>query len=213
MASRAYGDAAKEQRRQVILETAATLFETMGGGLPSVAQIAEAAGLGKGTIYLYYRTKEEIFAAQLLEAWSPALAILGEEMARTERSLGAQLDAFVTRFVRYVDAHPSLLRLDGLCKEVLERNMTVAALGAHKIAFLDRINQASSGLEASLSLPAGRGFQLLTRCHALTRGLWQSFGDPVGDCDALGSPHPVFATELREALLEYWRGALGPALA
>ncbi|MCB8883326.1 TetR family transcriptional regulator [Acidisoma cellulosilytica] len=208
MTRRAYDIAAKEQRRQTILETAATLFETMGGGLPSVAQIAEAAGLGKGTIYIYYRTKEEIFAALLLESWTPVLALLNQEMVRPNQTLAQRVEGFVTRFVRYVDAHPALLRLDGLSKEVLERNMTRDALIAHKQAFLERLDAASRDLETALGLPSGRGFQLLTRCHALTRGLWQSFGDPIADCATDGRPNPVFAKELYEALLEYWRGAL-----
>lgn len=208
MTQRAYDSISKDQRRQAILEAASSLFEKTDGALPSVAQIAAAAGLGKGTIYLYYRTKEEIFAALLLERWLPALQILEEEFTRSELVLVRRIEAFISRFVDYVRAVPALLRLDALSKEVLERNMSQAALAAHKEAILKDIDRIGKTLENTLGLPPGRGFKLLTRTHAMTRGLWQSFGDTPLDCELDQHHHPDFAEELQEALFEYWRGAL-----
>ncbi|GAA4501685.1 TetR family transcriptional regulator [Gluconacetobacter tumulicola] len=208
MTLRAYDKTAKEERRSTIIQTARHLFEKQDGRLPSVAQIAEAASLGKGTIYIYYRTKEEIFAALLRESWAPALRIVEEEMTARSRPKAQSIQSFVTRFVEYVEANPRLLRLDALSKEVLERNMSPEALIAHKRAFLESLDRVSRDLEAAFGLERGRGFQLLTRCHALTRGLWQSFGDPVQGCATAEFPHPNFGTELKEALQEYWRGAL-----
>jgi AcrR family transcriptional regulator len=207
MTQRAYDSTSKEQRRQVILEAASSLFEKTDGTLPSVAQIAEAAGLGKGTIYIYYRTKEEIFAALLLERWLPVLQILEEEFTRPELALIERIDTFISRFVEYVRSFPSLLRLDALSKEVLERNMSQTALLAHKGVFLKYLDRAGKTLENALALEPGRGFKLLTRTHAMTRGLWQSFGDTVLECEDQHH-HPDFAEELQEALFEYWRGAL-----
>jgi hypothetical protein len=85
--------------------------------------------------------------------------------------------------------------------------MSVPALFAHKEAFLRSMEVVSTRVESALALQPGRGFQLLTRTHAMTRGLWQSFGDPVLELPGHHHQH-VFAVELREALLEYWRGAL-----
>ncbi len=208
MTQRAYDSISKGQRRRVILEAASSLFEKTNGALPSVAQIAEAAGLGKGTIYIYYRTKEEIFAALLLERWFPALQILEEEFTRSELALNQRIEAFISRFVEYMRSFPTLLRLDALSKEVLERNMSQTALAAHKDASLKFLDRAGKTLESALRLQPGRGFKLLTRTHALTRGLWQSFGDTVLDCGLNQHHHPDFAEELQEALFEYWRGAL-----
>jgi hypothetical protein len=131
---------------------------------------------------------------------------LVEEFSRTDRSVAERVEAFVVRFVTYVEKRPFLLRLDALAKEGIERNMSPRALDAHKAAALADIERISAHLETALQLVPGRGFQLLTRTHAMMRGLWQAFGDPlpVAQCCA----HPAFATELREALTEYWRGAL-----
>jgi AcrR family transcriptional regulator len=208
MTRRAHDSISKEQRRHVILEAASSLFEKTGGTLPTAAQIADAAGLGKGTIYIYYRSKEEIFAALLLERWLPALRILEEEFTLPEASVAQRIDASISRFVEYVSSLPVLLRLDALSKEVLERNMSQAALAAHRDTILRDINRIGETLERELTLQPGRGFKLLTRTHAMTRGLWQSFGDKVVDCGLDRHHHPDFAIELHEALFEYWRGAL-----
>jgi len=52
----------KEQRRHEILETAITVFGKKGYRNTKASDLAEAAGIGKGTLYEYFRSKEEIFA-------------------------------------------------------------------------------------------------------------------------------------------------------
>lgn len=56
----------KEQRRQVILRAAKKLFVENGFKFVTVANIAEKAELSKGAIYLYFSSKEEIYAQILL---------------------------------------------------------------------------------------------------------------------------------------------------
>ncbi|HEX5424735.1 MAG TPA: TetR/AcrR family transcriptional regulator [Candidatus Acidoferrales bacterium] len=53
----------KEATRQRILGTALRLFSKSGFEKPTVEEIAAAAGVGKGTIYNYFRTKEDILVA------------------------------------------------------------------------------------------------------------------------------------------------------
>ena len=53
----------KEATRQRILEAALRLFSKFGFEKPTVEQIAAAADVGKGTIYNYFRTKEDILVA------------------------------------------------------------------------------------------------------------------------------------------------------
>lgn len=54
------GSGDKEQR---ILEAAKVLFARYGIKKTSIEEIAQYAGLGKGTIYLYFKSKDEIFAS------------------------------------------------------------------------------------------------------------------------------------------------------
>ena len=56
----------REQKAKDIAGAALTLFSQKGYSATSVVQIAEAAGIGKGTVYDYYDTKEEIFIAAMM---------------------------------------------------------------------------------------------------------------------------------------------------
>lgn len=53
----------REERRKQILVAARVLLSKKGLGGASIQQIAKRAELGVGTIYFYYRSKEELFAA------------------------------------------------------------------------------------------------------------------------------------------------------
>ncbi|MDX9869852.1 MAG: TetR/AcrR family transcriptional regulator [Candidatus Cloacimonadales bacterium] len=51
----------KEDKRELILNTAEMLFEKYGYNKTSMEDIASEAFIGKGTIYYYFKTKEDIF--------------------------------------------------------------------------------------------------------------------------------------------------------
>jgi AcrR family transcriptional regulator len=56
-----------QERRERILDAAIQVFGRKGFAGANVADIAEAANIGKGTVYLYFKSKEEIFSAILSE--------------------------------------------------------------------------------------------------------------------------------------------------
>lgn len=69
--SRGLGD--KDQR---ILDAAKILFSRYGLKKTSIEEIAQHAGLGKGTVYLYFKSKDEIFsvlASRLTQEYNDAL--------------------------------------------------------------------------------------------------------------------------------------------
>ena len=53
----------KEARRHAILDAAEKLFLKHPERMASVAEVATAAGLAKGTVYLYFPSKEEMLLA------------------------------------------------------------------------------------------------------------------------------------------------------
>jgi AcrR family transcriptional regulator len=59
------GDSPKAKRRRRILETATTLFTQQGYRKTSVEDVAEAAGIGKGTVYLHFQTKVDLLVAAI----------------------------------------------------------------------------------------------------------------------------------------------------
>ncbi|MCB1172224.1 MAG: TetR/AcrR family transcriptional regulator [Leptospiraceae bacterium] len=50
----------KQQKKQAILMAAATVFAQNGYHASRMQQIASAAGIGKGTVYEYYKSKDEL---------------------------------------------------------------------------------------------------------------------------------------------------------
>src|SRR5579862_1557948 len=82
----------REATRQRILREAAREFARLGFDQANINLIAEQAGIGKGTIYLYFENKRELFLAMLrsitqvqVAAIRAALAVKGPLQVRLER--------------------------------------------------------------------------------------------------------------------------------
>lgn len=84
----------KELKVQEIALAALQLFSQKGYSSTSVGQIAAAAGIGKGTIYEYFKTKEDIFVAAIME-WSDQGELRYKEMMREIEEPIDQLYSFV----------------------------------------------------------------------------------------------------------------------
>jgi TetR/AcrR family fatty acid metabolism transcriptional regulator len=102
--------AAAAQRRDAILEAARTVFARQGYANTVVDDIAVQAGIGKGTLYLYFPSKEQIYLAALLEE-----ARRLDADSRTAMSAAAtwrdKLRAFVEMRLRYFDEHTDFMRI------------------------------------------------------------------------------------------------------
>ena len=63
----------KQARPAEIIEAALALFAERGFAATKLEDVAARAGIGKGTIYLYFPTKEDLFRAVLRQGWLPNL--------------------------------------------------------------------------------------------------------------------------------------------
>lgn len=66
----------KEQKRKTIVDAAEKLFFSRGFDNVSMEDIAKEVELGKGTLYLYFKSKDSLFFAIVFRRW----ADLGESM-------------------------------------------------------------------------------------------------------------------------------------
>lgn len=92
----------KKNKRQRIIETAGSVFAEKGFYGTSVTDIAKLAGIGKGTVYEYFASKEELFYAvfewrdgEIREAAQVSIAALG---ATASGRLRVFNDVFVNAF-------------------------------------------------------------------------------------------------------------------
>jgi AcrR family transcriptional regulator len=85
-------------QRALIREKANALFSKISFAKTSVADIAKACGLGKGTIYLYFKSKDEIILAIIEER----LARIAAENASFYGDMSLPLKSKIERFFRDV---------------------------------------------------------------------------------------------------------------
>jgi AcrR family transcriptional regulator len=82
---------ASEQRRQAILEAGLDVFAAHGFAAARLDHVAEKAGVAKGTIYLSFRDKEDLFEQIVLGAASPVLARLDSVASQSDLPVDALL--------------------------------------------------------------------------------------------------------------------------
>lgn len=201
----------KEARREAIVAAARTLFLRDPERLPSAAAIATEAGLAKGTVYLYFETKEEIFMDILHVYRMVTMAAIREAFSPDDRSPAEHIDAFLAAYVADIVAHPEILKLESLGYSVLERNVAQDRLRTYKVALSNALLDAGGAVEASLGLAAGEGARVLVHSYALTQGLWQALDIPPDCVEMMGEAAAAFLAmdfpeELAVSLRRYWSG-------
>ena len=72
----------KETRRQQLLEAAIAAFARTGYRRTSVAEIIAEAGVARGTFYLYFKSKKEIFSAIIDEYFSKLQMVMNRLVER-----------------------------------------------------------------------------------------------------------------------------------
>src|SRR3990167_612550 len=85
IAKRARSNEQKDERREEILVAAAALLKERPFHRISTADVAHLAGMAKGTVFLYFRTKEEIFFQILtreFESWFETMDNLFADLCR-----------------------------------------------------------------------------------------------------------------------------------
>jgi len=100
----------KRATRRAILDAAVELFAERGFERTSIGELARAAGIGKGTIYGYFRTKEEIFLAFCEEEIDYAFAVLAKQSDPRAPLLEQLLTLFLSQF-RFVTRNREFGRL------------------------------------------------------------------------------------------------------
>jgi len=188
---RARSDEEKRERRDSILETALAMYEREPSYAAfTMAELAREAGLAKGTLYLYFTHKEEVFLAlvgTLLEEW------FDDVDGRLERGRGewdAERAAGVV--VESIRGRATLARLLAILPAIVEQNVELEAALAFKRRELERCLETGGRLEGRLKfLRPGQGGRLVMHLHAVIIGVWQ-----------LAEPSPVVRRVMEQPGME-----------
>ncbi|MFJ3301792.1 TetR/AcrR family transcriptional regulator [Streptomyces sp. NPDC086549] len=108
------GSTRREATRQKLYEAAVTLIAEQGFSATTVDEIAERAGVAKGTVYYNFASKSVLFEELLRHGVGLLAASLREAAERTEREGGSKvdaLDAMVRAGLVFIDRYPAFTQL------------------------------------------------------------------------------------------------------
>jgi AcrR family transcriptional regulator len=169
-----------EHRPAEIAAAALRLFAEQGFAATKLEDVAREAGISKGTLYLYFTTKEELFRAVVRKELLPNLEKL-------EAAAGAYTGSIATLLRQLVDP--------------------VADLIASEVAVIPKLILSEAGNFPEIAAfyaeeVVGRGMRLFD--HILQRGIESGEFKPAKAADLL----PIFAGPV--LLLLLWRHSIGP---
>lgn len=199
---RATGPGEKEARRQQILASTGDLLSDWSFTDITMDRIADLVGLAKGTLYLYFRTKETLFLSlyeEHLSAWYSELETLAIRAGgRVEPSAAARVIAST------LAARPILVQLHGLLHSTLSRNVDLESV----LDFRRQQRRKISTLAPTLSrriegLSEVNALRFLIRLEAVVGGLSWAANPPSTVAQALEDENLAefrigFEEELRE---------------
>ncbi|MGD1924929.1 MAG: TetR/AcrR family transcriptional regulator [Paracoccaceae bacterium] len=167
----------KEEMRNSILDAVTRVYTAKGYHAATIADVAEEAGLGKGTLYLYFKNKEAMTTA-LIERHFASI-----EQKYMSAPLPESLDAFIGELsttVSIPDGHARFIRVffevfgPSFASEEFTKNIAdfFERMGAHyakAITHLQARGEVRDGVDAALF---GRALASLIDGIILHRGLF-----------------------------------------
>jgi TetR/AcrR family transcriptional regulator len=103
-------DREKEQRREEILNAAQAIFFAKGLQTTTMDEIAERAELSKGTLYLYFRSKEDLYLAVLLRG-TEIMYHMFLDMAQKPIPILHRLKGLAEAYFHFYRSYPDYFRM------------------------------------------------------------------------------------------------------
>ncbi len=164
----------KEKRRKSILKSARKVFKKVGFENSSMDLIAEEAQLSKGTLYLYFKSKDDLFINSLLE---DQLITLDNLFKQSEQKLNSVVDiilAYTDSYYDFTEKFPDFFNLlvginssESLNIENLSSDTKAKINDLEKKIFMERVKVFQRGIEEGIFE------EKFSACYAVTQ-LWVS---------------------------------------
>jgi AcrR family transcriptional regulator len=201
----------KAERRQEILAAVEALYLKHPDRMPSVAEVADKAGVAKGTVYLYFASKEEMLLALHELHGERFFQALGKKL----REPGPlDFDDIFPVTLEHMIRVPGYLPLTSRCFGMMDREIPLQAAIEFKARVAQILMAAGAGLERHFpALGPGGGILILMHSYALIVGLWQLLHPNERFGRATQRPELKllmldFEAEVEKALRALWAGAM-----
>jgi AcrR family transcriptional regulator len=100
-----------DEKRAKILNAAAELFATQPFHKVLLSDVAEAAGVGKGTLYIYFKSKEDLYVSVLYSGFSAVLDHLREQLNDEIQDPVEKLKVVIRETVAFAFHNPYLFEV------------------------------------------------------------------------------------------------------
>src|SRR5947207_3201710 len=100
-----------EKKRQLIAATAARLFATRPFHKVKLDDVAAEAGVGKGTLYIYFKSKDELYLWLIYDAFARLVEQLETQLGHGELSAGQTLRRIIAALVSFGFDNPQLFEM------------------------------------------------------------------------------------------------------
>jgi AcrR family transcriptional regulator len=97
----------KQARPQELLDAALDLFVEKGFAATRAEEVAQRAGVSKGTLYLYYPSKEELFKAVIAQSLTARIEASAQQVQAYQGPMGPLLEDLLVRWWQQVYASPA----------------------------------------------------------------------------------------------------------
>ncbi len=171
----------KDLRRAHLIAAATRLFADADFDAVTIARVAAAAGVAKGTAYLYFATKETLFLELVHDELTQWLKALAGKLQRLRSTRPAT--AVPVALARSLAQRPVLRRLLVMLHTVIEPKLDEASARKFKQFLRDVLTQASQLIADKIpGLTPADATTLVLQTHALVISITQ-----------LANPPPVIA--------------------
>ena len=100
-----------ENKRKVIVQTAIRLFSEQPFHKVRLDDVAAAAGVGKGTVYIYFKNKEDLYYSMIYDGLADLVDRLGVQLKERGASFEDRIRITVLAIVDFSVHHPQLFEV------------------------------------------------------------------------------------------------------
>ncbi len=100
-----------EKKRLKILDAAAELFATQPFHKVLLSDVAETAGVGKGTLYIYFKNKDDLYLSALYSGFNQLIDQLRRKIDHDKCSAIQNLETVVRELVGFAYHNPHMFEL------------------------------------------------------------------------------------------------------
>lgn len=175
MKKRAFSQEDKNSKRDKILTAAMDLLEEGKFTLPSVNEIIKKASEAKGTVYLYFQSKEEIY----LSALGAEFQIVTQGLLHSlQENRGSTPQIIGDAFLKFAQSSRKLAYLAIIAPIVLENNVSNDFVVALKTSFLEMAELIAAVIHKRDGITKKRAKEKFLIAYNLFIGMYQHSHPP-----------------------------------